>query len=146
MIQFPSLWHTILLSYNVDDLHLTLIFDVLTPKDYDLTMKTMNRLFSSLPREIEVEFNGKTFKSPYNDKRGKIAQEVNIITDISQFIPVIERYNRAVFRPHISVPVDSLRIGFTKLHIQLTPGAMHKSKFSGFPYYTYNYIFNGGKE
>lgn len=145
MIQFPNTWYTILLSYRFVDLHMTVLFDVLTPENYDLAMKVFNRLFSSMPKDIEIEFTNKTFKSPYNDKIGKVAQDVNIISpSFARFVPYIERYSRAVFRPHVSVPKDDKHVGPLLLTISLKQGTMHKSKFSGFPSYKYEYIFSGG--
>lgn len=143
MIQFPNTWYTVLLAYQFVDYHMTVVFGVLTPENYDLTMKVCNRLFSTMPKEIEVKFIDKTFESPYNEKKGKIAQEVEILTPtFSKFIPFIERFNRANFRPHISVPKGDKHDGPLLMKITLKMGTMHKSRFLGFPQYKYNYIFD----
>lgn len=141
---FPQNWKTGLLAYTFERLHLTVIFCVFTPENYALYMKVLNRLHQDLPKFIKVELTDKIFRSPYNDKQGKVAVDVKILdNDFTKFIPILERLNHAFFRPHISVEPSYLesREEFLVMKLSLKFSTMHKSKFIGFPQYKYDYIF-----
>jgi hypothetical protein len=143
---YPNNWRTLLLSYQFEYLHLTVVFDVLTPMNDELVMRFVNRLFHDLPPTIKVKFHLSSFKSEYNEKHGKTAYDVEILTpEFAKFIPMIERYNRATYRPHISIPSDEKPFtdSIITMRISAKHGIMKKDQFSGFPYYIYNYLVKG---
>jgi hypothetical protein len=121
---------------------MTILFDVLTPENYDLCHKVFNRLFTEMPREIDVVPTSRTFHSFYNDKIGKIAVDVDIGNQLDRWISAIERYNRSSFRSHVSYPNDGGNRDPMRMRIALKQGIMHKNKFSGFAEYKYKYIFD----
>lgn len=144
---FPNVWITNLLAYKVDDIHLTIVFDVLTPENNQLAWKVANRLFNEMPKILNVRFTSRSFHSPYNDKLHKIAVDVDIGDQLDKWIPAIERYIRAKFRPHISIPIDDLNNIPREVQMELSmkQGTMHKDRFVGFPQYKYKYIFGGNE-
>lgn len=144
--KMANTWFTDLLAYQFNNWHLTILFTLNTPENIQLNNKVYSYLYNRLPKKIEVEFLNKTFSSPYNDSIGKIAQEVKIITDISKLVPIIERFSRATFRPHISVRKNypsSQIYDRIEMNLSRKQGTMHKSKFTGFPEYKFRYIVNG---